>query len=106
MTEQPFDRALRQAATTYRQFYPGEESRLGRGLEIALNRCVELAWLNGRFVAEVHSASDPEVVYNVDGTQCDCPDKSAPGARCKHRYAVALIRIAQALHDLRDHEAA
>lgn len=105
MTDHPFDRLLRQAATTYRQYYPGEDSRLGRGLEMALNRCVELAWFNGRIIAEVHSASDPEVVYKVAGTQCDCPDKSAPGGRCKHRYAVAIASLAQALYDLRDDEA-
>lgn len=100
------DRALRQAATQQRQFYPGEDSRLGRGLEIALNEGVSLVvHLDGISQASVRSASDPEVIYTVEGTRCDCQDfPRAPGGRCKHRFAVALTRMAQASLCLQDHQ--
>ena len=40
---------------------------------------------------------DPEVTYAVNGG-CDCPDAArAPEGRCKHRYAVALMRAATKL---------
>lgn len=103
MTEQPFDRALRQAALYVTQHYPGEQVRIGRGLEIALNDGVQFgmtipdpdAWVRG----------SQETLYEIRGTHCDCPDEKAPGLRCKHRWAVALTRIAQALHDLADAQA-
>lgn len=105
MTEQPFDRALRQAALYVTQHYPGEQVRIGRGLELALNQGVYTGVNDGELTFEVSSANSPEVVYRVYQTACDCPDEKAPGLRCKHRWAVALTRIAQALEDLADAQA-
>jgi hypothetical protein len=94
---------LRWAATVYRQFYAGEEGRLGRGLEIALNEGVTFHGHQAR----VRSSSDPEVAYQVQETHCDCPDFGrAPGGRCKHRWAVFLTRVAAARLALADHPVA
>ena len=99
-----FDRLLRQAATMLRTYYPGEDSRLGRGLELALNNAVRLGWAHGEPTAQVDSSTDREVYYTIKDTHCDCPDQSAPGGRCKHRFAVALMRMALALADMQDHQ--
>ena len=98
-----FDRLLRQAATILRTYYPGEDRRLDRGLELALNGRIQFGTVNGIAYADVSSSSQAEVFYVVRGTHCDCPDLTAPGLRCKHRYAVALTRMAQALTDMQDH---
>lgn len=87
------DTALRQAACQARTRYAGEAKRIGKGLVIALNGGVTIA-TNG--TATVQSASDPEVVYHVSTDVCDCPDfERAPDGRCKHRYAVCLVKRAQ-----------
>jgi hypothetical protein len=86
-----FDTALRGLAERARTRYAGEAARIERGLVIALNGGVTLH-VDG--TARVQSASDPEVVYTVNG-HCDCPDASrALGARCKHRWAACLVKRA------------
>jgi len=46
--------------------------------------------------ASAQSCRDQEVIYHVAGGVCDCPDFSrAPEGRCKHRFAVCLVKKAQ-----------
>ena len=92
--------ALRQAALYALQHYPGEQGRIGKGLTIALNEGVKQGAAFGN--ALVHSESDPEVIYQISGRHCDCPDQAAPGGRCKHRFAVYLVRLAQASLAMQD----
>lgn len=87
------DTALRHAAQQARTRYPGEATRIDKGLVIALNHGVTLRTHGS---ATVQSASDPEVVYHVAAGVCDCLDfPRAPEGRCKHRYAVCLVKRAQ-----------
>jgi hypothetical protein len=98
MIAQPFtpvqvDAALRLARTTAGSRYAGEAARMDRGLVLALNGAVTR---HADGTASVRSAADAEVVYTVNG-HCDCPDASrAPEGRCKHRWAVALVKWALA----------
>lgn len=88
-----FDTALRTLAAQARTRYAGEAARIDRALVIALNHGVTL---NADGSADVQSCSNAEVVYHVEGGVCDCPDFSrAPGGRCKHRFAVCLVKKAQ-----------
>lgn len=88
-----FDTALRTLAAQARTRYPGEAGRLDRGLCLALNGAVTL---HEGGSADVQSASDPEIVYHVNG-HCDCPDaQRAPEGRCKHRWAKCLVKKATA----------
>jgi SWIM zinc finger len=95
VTTVQFDTALRQMADRARTRYAGEAARIDRGLVIALNGGVTL---KADGVALVSSTRDDEVFYIVREGQCDCPDFSrAPGGRCKHRFAVCLVKKAQGL---------
>src|SRR5262245_6321168 len=87
-----FDAALRALAARARARYAGEAARLDRGLVIALNGG---ATLHADGTASVQSASDPEIVYHVNG-RCDCRDaERAPEFRCKHTWAKCLVKRAQ-----------
>src|SRR5262245_49186963 len=87
-----FDAALRGLAERARTRYAGEAGRLDRGLVIALNGGVSL---KADGTALVSSTRDDEVFYIVRDGQCDCPDHGrAPGCRCKHRFAVFLVKRA------------
>lgn len=86
-----FDTALRTLAARARERYAGEAARVDRGLVLALNGAV---MLHADGTASVQSASDPEIVYHVNG-HCDCPDaRRAPEGRCKHRWATCLVKRA------------
>lgn len=88
-----FDTALRTLAAQARTRYAGEAARIDRALVIALNGGVTL---NADGSADVQSCSNAEVVYHVHQGVCDCPDfQRAPGGRCKHRFAVCLVKKAQ-----------
>lgn len=87
------DDALYTLAAQARTRYAGEHARIDRGLVIALNGDVTL---NADGSADVQSCSNAEVVYHVEGGVCDCPDfQRAPDGRCKHRYAVCLVKKAR-----------
>lgn len=93
LTAVQFDTALRQAADRARTRYAGESARIDRGLVIALNHGVTL---HQDSTASVQSCANAEVVYHVAHGTCDCPDfQRAPEGRCKHRYAVCLVKKAQ-----------
>lgn len=95
LTTIEFDTALRTLATRAHSRYAGESARIDKGLVLALNGHVTLC-PDG--TALVRSERDPEVTYRVAHSICDCPDGTrAPEGRCKHRYAVCLVRKAQAL---------
>jgi hypothetical protein len=98
--DQAHDQALRQAALYALQSYPGEQVRIGKALTIALNEGVKQGAAFG--TALVHSESNPEVIYQISGRHCDCPDQAAPGGRCKHRFAYYLVRLAQACLAMQD----
>ena len=86
------DHALRTLAAQATARYAGEHLRIERALVIALNGGVTL---NADGSADVQSCSKAEVVYHVEGGVCDCPDfQRAPDGRCKHRYAVCLVKKA------------
>jgi hypothetical protein len=78
-----------------------DAARADRGLCLALNGHVTL---EGGAVAHVTSERDPEVVYQVTRTGCDCYDArrraeqmpdARPGVRgCKHYYAAVLVAMA------------
>lgn len=88
-----FDTALRTLATRAHSRYAGEGARIDRGLVLALNGHVTLC-PDG--TALVRSEKHYEVQYQVVNGICDCPDAPrAPEHRCKHRYAVCLVRKAQ-----------
>jgi hypothetical protein len=88
------DTTLRQLAAQATTRYAGEKARIDRALVIALNHGVTV---HADGTADVQSASDPEVVYHVAHGTCDCPDfERAPGGRCKHRFAVCLVKKATA----------
>lgn len=89
------DAALRSLAAQAATRYAGEQLRISKGLVIALNHG---ATLQADGTALVHSQTDPELVYTVNG-HCDCPDAThgAPDGRCKHRWAKTLTVRAQAL---------
>jgi hypothetical protein len=92
-TTAQFDSALRALATRATARYPGEQARIERGLLLALNGHVTL---HDDGAATVRSGSDAEVGYTVKQGTCDCPDfHRAPDGRCKHRWAVSLVRKAQ-----------
>ena len=92
-TTAEFDTALRALAVKAAERYPGEQGRIDRGLALAFNGHVTLAQ-DG--TATVRSSRDGEVDYIVRPGYCDCPDfPNAPDHRCKHRWAVALVRKAQ-----------
>jgi hypothetical protein len=89
-----FDTTLRALAARATLRYPDEQRRIDRGLGLALNGHVTLQ-TGG--TATVQSGTDPEIVYHVGDGRCDCDDFwRAPGGRCKHRLAVALVRKAHA----------
>ena len=109
-----FDTTLRTLAAQARTRYAGEQARIDRGLVIALNGGVTLqadgaglergvvfarnggVTLQADGAALVSSQRDDEVFYIVRDGQCDCPDFSrAPGGRCKHRFAVCLVKRVQ-----------
>lgn len=96
-----FDAALRCAASRATAKYAGEQPRIDRGLVIALNDGVCLTYcgvLRADGSATVQSASDTEVVYTVTREGCECKDSvRAPEGRCKHKWAVALVKKAQQL---------
>jgi hypothetical protein len=93
VTTVQFDNALRAMADRARTRYAGEAARIDRGLVIALNGGVTL---HQDGTASVQSCSNAEVVYHVAHGTCDCPDvQRAPEGRCKHRYAVCLVKKAQ-----------
>jgi hypothetical protein len=88
-----FDATLRTLAEAAHARYAGEAARIDRGLVIALNGGVTL---HQDGTASVQSCSNTEVVYHVAHGTCDCPDfQRAPGGRCKHRFAVCLVKKAQ-----------
>jgi hypothetical protein len=88
-----FDVALRTLATRAHSRYAGEGARIDRGLVLALNGHVTLCPDGTALVRSEHNA---EVSYRVAHGLCDCPDGTrAPDGRCKHRYAVCLVRKAQ-----------
>lgn len=88
-----FDTTLRTLAAAARTRYAGEAARIDRALVIALNGGVTL---HADGSADVQSCSNAEVVYHVAHGACDCPDFGrAPGGRCKHRFAVCLVKKAQ-----------
>lgn len=87
-----FDTALRTLAARACERYAGEAARIDRGLVIALNGGVTL---KADGCALVSSARDNELFYIVRDGHCDCPDFArAPGGRCKHRFAVCLVKKA------------
>ena len=70
----------------------GKVSRIERGLLLALNDAVTTL-PDG--TARVRSGTDREVYYLIHHGWCDCPDRyNAPGAWCKHVYALHLHLIA------------
>ena len=73
--------------------YPLERLRIEKGLLLCLDEAVELR-IDGS--ALVHSATEPDTAYTVRHGRCECPDarSKAPAGRCKHLYAVALLRKA------------
>ena len=86
------DTTLRQLATQATARYAGEKARIDRGLVLALNGHVTV---NADGSADVLSGSGAEVAYHVAHGTCDCPDFTrAPEGRCKHRYAVCLVKKA------------
>lgn len=86
------DTALRQLAAQATARYAGEKARIDRGLVLALNGHVTV---NADGSADVLSGSGAEVAYHVAHGACDCPDFTrAPDGRCKHRYAVCLVKKA------------
>jgi hypothetical protein len=94
-TNVTFATALRTLATQAITRYPGEQARIDRGLILALNgHAIPLEL--GTY--SVLSSCDAEVHYCVTRGHCDCPDApQAPDGRCKHRWAVALVRRAHRL---------
>ena len=89
-----FDTALRTLAAKATERYAGEKARIDRALVIALNGGVTV---HQDGTASVQSSSDREIVYHVANGTCDCPDfERAPGGRCKHRFAVCLVKKATA----------
>jgi hypothetical protein len=86
------DTILRQLAAQATARYAGETARIDRGLVLALNGHVTI---NADGTAAVLSGSGAEVAYHVAHGTCDCPDfQRAPDGRCKHRYAVCLVKKA------------
>ena len=80
-------------AAQARTRYAGEHARIDRGLVLALNGAVAIREADG--AALVQSATDPEIAYEVHQGHCDCPDfERAPAGRCKHRWAVCLVKKA------------
>lgn len=85
------DATLRTLAAQARTRYAGEAARIDRGLVIALGGGVTLK----ADAALVSSQQGDEVFYIVRDGHCDCPDfPRAPGGRCKHRFAVCLVKRA------------
>lgn len=94
-----FDEALRDARAQLPM--TADARRADKGLVLALNNHVTL---EGGAVAHVTSERDPEVVYQVTRTGCDCYDArrreeqmpdARPGVRgCKHYYAAVLVAMA------------
>jgi hypothetical protein len=86
------DTTLRTLAAQAATRYAGEKARIDRGLVLALNGHVSV---NADGTADVLSGSGAEVAYHVAHGTCDCPDFTrAPDGRCKHRYAVCLVKKA------------
>jgi hypothetical protein len=94
MTITQFDADLRALTEKAKTRYPGEETRIERGLLLALNGHVELL-PDG--TATIRSGKDAEVVYTITGARgCDCPDAQRHAdAVCKHSWARALVKKAQ-----------
>ncbi len=89
------DAALRMATAQATMRYAGEATRIARGLVLALNGHVTLH-ANG--TASVQSGTNAEVFYHVHHGHCDCRDaEHAPEGRCKHRYALCLVKRAMRL---------
>lgn len=72
--------------------YPGEKKRIAKGLAIALSGKVQVNF--GTLESVVPSGTVSDRKYKVTRQSCNCPDSKAPEKRCKHRYAVWLIRRA------------
>lgn len=91
-TKSPVNDSVAQALDRIRQQalaqYPQEAARITRGYAIAVQGGVHL---DGHGLAAVQSQRQPATWYTVNG-HCTCPDASrAPGGRCKHRWAKALL---------------
>jgi SWIM zinc finger len=91
--------ALCQALAIGLEKYPTETARLLRGFYVALDDKVTLG-ADGTHTVEsdVHG----KAAYRV-GKTCTCQDYQygqAPDGRCKHRWAAALVKKAQALETL------
>lgn len=81
------DLALLVCTKRAKDAYPGERSRIERGLGIALSEDIE--WI-GAHEALIWS-SDRKRQYRVNG-HCECVDAQfAHEGRCKHRWAKALM---------------
>ena len=93
-TTAEFDTALRALAVRAAERYPGEQGRIERGLLLALNGHAIPLDIG---VYSVLSGTDNEVRYTVWKGHCDCADFArAPEGRCKHRWAVTLVKRAHA----------
>jgi hypothetical protein len=91
----PLLQALRYSAHVAMARYPDahDTSRIARGLALAEHGHVTL---HADQTATVRSQSG-HGTYRTNGT-CTCPDyASAEGGRCKHRFAVSLLRHATRL---------
>lgn len=75
--------------------FPDEKGRITRGLNLVLKGNVTLHNLQGEIIASVLSDTGRQT-YIVRKEACSCVDHNskAPERRCKHRYAVWLIRKA------------
>jgi hypothetical protein len=94
MTTQPISASLLSALSevyaTASDAYPEEQERIARGFKLAAYGHVQES-ANGYLVL----ASKGTGQYAVGRGVCDCPDfRRAKMNRCKHRWAVALLRRA------------
>jgi hypothetical protein len=94
---QHFRQVLAEMAEKAKAKLPESNGRVDSGVKIVLADDIDYNHDAGSAV--INSCSDPQRVYHVKGTVCDCRDfEHAPRHYCKHRLALALlIRVHEVL---------
>jgi hypothetical protein len=81
---------LAEMAEKARATLPECNGRVDSAVKIVL--AGDIDYTGGSGSAVVHSCSDPQRVYHIQGTHCDCLDyAAAPRHYCKHRLPLALL---------------
>lgn len=75
----------------FKRAHPADTPRIERGWRIVAQRDLRATAEPGTYLVP---GSAPGTLYRTRALACTCPDAPQRGARCKHQWAVALLRAA------------